>query len=88
MKKMPSTVEKVKQKIMELKGEEVNLYINRGRRKISSVRARIENVYSSVFTVKTLSTDFDAISTYSYNDVLCGEVKIKLEKKNENLLNI
>ena len=86
MKKMPSTIEDIKQKIITLKGEEVNLYINRGRKKISTVRARIEDVYSSVFTVKALSTDFDAISTYSFNDVLCGEVKIKIEKKNENLL--
>lgn len=86
MKKMPNTVDDIKQKILKLKGEEVNLYINRGRKKISTIRARIEDVYSSVFTVKTLSTDFDAISTYSFNDVLCGEVKIKIEKKNENLL--
>ena len=86
MKKMPNTVDDIKQKILNLKGEEVNLYINRGRKKISTIRARIEDVYSSVFTVKTLSTDFDAISTYSFNDVLCGEVKIKIEKKNENLL--
>jgi len=86
MKKMPNTIDDIKQKILNLKGEEVNLYINRGRKKISTIRARIEDVYSSVFTVKTLSTDFDAISTYSFNDVLCGEVKIKIEKKNENLL--
>ena len=77
MKKMPLTVEDIKKKIIELKGKEVNLYINRGRRKISSYRARIENVYASVFTVKACSLDLDAISTYSYNDILCGEVKIE-----------
>ena len=86
MKKMPDTIDNIKKKIIELKGEEVHLYINRGRRKVSLIRARIENVYSSVFTVKTLSADFDVISTYSFNDVLCGEVKIKREKKNEKLL--
>ena len=75
MKKMPLTVEDIKKKIVELKGKEVNLYINRGRRKISSYRARIENVYASVFTVKQCENS-DAVASYSYNDILCGEVKI------------
>lgn len=76
MKKMPNTVENIKQKIMELKGKEVSLHINRGRRKVSSLKARIENVYASVFTVKSCSVDIESIFTYSYNDILCGEVKI------------
>lgn len=73
MKKMPNTVDNIKQQILELKGKEVNLDINRGRRKVSSYRARIENVYASVFTVRSNSME---IFTYSYNDILCGEVKI------------
>lgn len=76
MKKMPTTVDNIKQRIIELKGKEVNLYINRGRRKVSSFRARIENVYASVFTVIPCSVNVDNVSTYSYNDILCGEVKI------------
>jgi len=76
MKKKPNTVDNIKQKILSLKGTEVNLYINRGRRKVSSYRARIEDVYASVFTVKSCSLDIDSIYTYSYNDILCGEVKI------------
>ncbi len=75
MKKMPNTVENIKKKILELKGKEVDLYINRGRRKVASMRARIENCYASVFTVKTLE---QAVATYSYNDILCGEVKISI----------
>lgn len=76
MKKMPDTIENIKKKITDLKGHEVNLYINRGRRKVSSYRARIEDIYSSVFTVKSCSKELEAIFTYSYNDILCGEVKI------------
>lgn len=73
---MPNTVENIKQKILELKGKEVDLKINRGRRKVSSIRARIEDVYTSVFTVKSCPLDSGSIFTYSYNDILCGEVKI------------
>ena len=76
MKKKPDTIENIKQKILELKGKEVNLHINRGRRKVSSYRARIEDVYASVFTVRACSVDLESIFTYSYNDILCGEVKI------------
>ena len=65
-----------KKQILELKGKEVNLYINRGRRKISSYRARIENIYASVFTVQPCSIDKTGTNTYSYNDILCGDVKI------------
>ena len=75
MKRKPNTVENIKQKILELKGKEVDFHINRGRRKVSNYRARIEDVYSSVFTAKGT----DATYTYSYNDILCGEVKISNE---------
>ena len=76
MKKMPNTVENIKKEILSLKGKEVKLDINRGRRKVSSYRARIEDVYASVFTVRSCSLDLESIFTYSYNDILCGEVKI------------
>lgn len=76
MKKMPNTVDNIKNQILALKGKEVSLDINRGRRKVSSLRARIENVYASVFTVRSCSVELESIYTYSYNDILCGEVKI------------
>lgn len=76
MKKMPDTIENIKKKIEDLKGQEIELYINRGRRKISQYKARIEDCYSSVFTVKSCAVDMNGIFTYSYNDILCGEVKI------------
>lgn len=72
---MPNTVDNIKQKILALKGKEVKLDVNRGRRKVSSYRAVVEDVYNSVFTVKSLM-DINSIITYSYNDILCGEVKI------------
>lgn len=80
MKKMPNTVENIKQQIVNLKGQEVNLYINRGRRKVSTMRARIENIYASVFTVKSIEQELENTFTYSYNDILCGEVKITNQK--------
>ena len=80
MKKMPNTVDNIKQKIMKLKGQVVDLHINRGRRKVSTYRARIENVYASVFTVKSLNVE-ENINTYSYKDLLWVDVKINNENK-------
>ena len=76
MKKKPANIDEIKRQILALKGSEVQLYINRGRRRVSNYRARIENVYPSVFTVRSNQETSDNIATYSYNDVLCGEVKI------------
>ncbi len=80
MKKIPNTLDDIKQRILDLKGKEVELYINRGRRRIKEFRATIEDVYSSVFTVKSM-VEIDTMFTYSYNDILCGDVKITNDKE-------
>ena len=79
MKRVPNTIKNIKQKILKLQGKEIKLFINRGRRNISTYRARIENIYASVFTVKTCSMENEVVNTYSYNDILCGEVQILKE---------
>lgn len=76
MKRKNLTINDIKDKILELKGQEVKMYVNRGRRKIFKFDAVIENVYNSVFTVKNLQQALTMTHTYSYNDILCGEVKI------------
>lgn len=76
MKRNNLTVNDIKSKILELKGQEVKMYVNRGRRKIFKFDAVIEDVYNSVFTVKNLEQALTMTHTYSYNDILCGEVKI------------
>ncbi len=75
MRKMITTLDDIKQAVSLLKGEQVELYINRGRRKVLKFKGIVDNVYTSVFTVKDkiVST---LTHTYSYSDVLCGEVKI------------
>lgn len=74
MKRNIITIEDIKQSVLRLKGEQVKLYINRGRRKILKFQGVVDNVYSSVFTVKQQVGA--ATYTYSYSDILCGEVKI------------
>ena len=65
----------VKQKVMGLKGKDINLAVNKGRNKIVKLRAIITEVYPSMFVITpTTEVDLDRKS-YSYNDILCGDVK-------------
>lgn len=67
----------IKNKILEIKGKEIDISINRGRKKIDSYNGKIENIYPSVFTVKIIDGDSLKNVTCSYSDVLCGDVKIE-----------
>ena len=66
----------IKQRINDLKGNEIYLSVNRGRKKIDKLQGFIENTYPSVFT---FLTDGNARETFSYFDVLCGLVAIEKE---------
>ena len=71
-----TTVEDIKQKINALKGVCVIFEVNRGRRKIDSFEAVVIDLYPSIFTVEAYNKQFNKNKTFSYLDVLCGDVKI------------
>jgi uncharacterized protein Veg len=71
MRKIVYGLDEIKKKINELKGRNVQMSINRGRKKIEFVSATIKDVYPSVFTIKT---DDEKLQTFSYFDVMCGNV--------------
>ena len=73
MRKMPNEITDIKEQIMRLKGERIDLEVNTGRKKIKTFSGSIQSVYPSVFTF--LDTEGNT-KTYSYSDVLCGDVKI------------
>ena len=66
----------VKKKIQALKGQAVEMSINRGRKKIDIVHATVKDVYPSVFTVK-IENARQPLQTFSYFDILCGNVIIQ-----------
>lgn len=71
MRKAGLNLEDVKSKIKNLKGREVEININRGRKKFDTLSGIIKDVYPSVFTVENEALQ---IQTFSYYDVLCGNV--------------
>ncbi len=76
MKRNGVSLQEIKNKIRELKGINIFMAINRGRKKIDRFNAVIDNIYPSVFTVKVNSINQQNIQTFSYFDVMCGDVEI------------
>ena len=70
---------KIKQEIEMLKGNSVELKINRGRKKIDTVIGVVDNIYPSVFTI-VAEGQLQKIQTFSYFDVLCGNVVFKSQQ--------
>ena len=71
MRKINYGLDEIKLKISNLKGQNVKMSINRKRKKIESLTAIIKDVYPSVFTIKTSD---EKLQTFSYFDVMCGNV--------------
>jgi uncharacterized protein Veg len=76
MKRNSISLEEVKNRIKDLKGANIFMAINRGRKKIEKFNAIIDNIYPSVFTVKVDTLNQQCVQTFSYFDVLCGDVEI------------
>lgn len=71
MRKIIYGLDDIKVKISSMKGQSVKMKINRGRKRIENVTATIKDVYPSVFTI---TTSDEKLQTFSYFDVLCGNV--------------
>lgn len=70
-----NSLSQVKEQILALKGKNIQMKVNKGRNKIVSLTAIIDQVYPSMFVISpTCRVDLDRKS-YSYNDVLCGDIK-------------
>ena len=77
MRRKTISLEEVKNRIRELKGQYISMAINRGRKKIDYFNAIIDNIYPSGFTVKVNAVNQLDTQTFSYFDVLCGDVEIE-----------
>lgn len=74
MRKNNVDMEEIKRKIALLKGKLIYLTINKGRNRIVKLNAYIDQVYPSMFIIKpNEKVDLDRMS-YSYSDVLCGDI--------------
>ncbi len=73
---MKRNIVEVKTLLEDLVGKNVDLVVNKGRKKLIKFNAKIENVYPSMFVISpNENVDLDRFS-YSFNDVMCGDIKI------------
>jgi uncharacterized protein Veg len=73
---MKRNIVEVKALLEDLVGKNVDLVVNKGRKKLIKFNAKIENVYPSMFVISpNENVDLDRFS-YSFNDVMCGDIKI------------
>lgn len=74
-KKNNLSLEEIKRKLNEIKGKQVKLEVNKGRKKFEYYSGMVENLYPSVFTVNIFNEN-KGIQSFSYSEVLCGNVVI------------
>ncbi len=77
MRKNMLTLSEIKEKIFDIKGKNIDVSINKGRKRIVNYSGIVENTYPSVFTIKIFNDSNLKNVTCSYSDVLCGYVKIQ-----------
>ena len=72
---MANSILAVKEQIRNMYGKEVNCIINKGRNKLVKVNVRIDQVYPSMFVIVPLEEVSLDRKSFSYNDVMCGDIK-------------
>ena len=77
MRKIKMEMEAVKVQITALKNNRVTMYINKGRKRIIKLDGTVIDVYPSVFTVKIEGSKSLDIQSYSFSDVLTGDVRLE-----------
>jgi len=78
MRKKSQSLDIIKDKIVALAGKTINMRVCRGRKQIKKYTGVIENTFPSVFVVRIQNTaSIPPCLSYSYNDVLCGEVQVE-----------
>lgn len=72
-------ISSVKNAIKSVKGEEVSVKVNLGRNKFVVYEGVLTSVYPSLFTV-TPNGEFKGKTSFSYAELMCGNVKLKPKK--------
>ena len=59
MRQRATSVEEVKRKIAELKGKDLSVAVNRGRKKVTRMSGVIVDLFPSVFTFRAAAGDLE-----------------------------
>lgn len=76
MRKRAVSVEEVKRTIGNLRGSNLKISVNKGRKRILKYDGEIAELYPAVFTLKITSDKNVDLLSFSYSDVICGDIKL------------
>lgn len=74
MRARARSVEEVKKSIEGMRGRALSVAVNKGRKKTLHIKGVIEDLFPSVFTLRAASGDK---VSFSYSDVICGEIVLE-----------
>ena len=77
MRPRATSLEEVKKSIAELKGKQLSVSVNKGRKKTVKLSGVIADMFPSVFTFRAAAGE---LGSFSYSDVICGEIKLVSQK--------
>ena len=77
MIKTTSSLSQVKEIIGKMNLKQVEVTLNLGRNKYVRFKGVLSGVYPALFTVRPFDKTFTGKTSYSYNEYLCGKVRLK-----------
>lgn len=74
MRQRTLDINEVKRSIAALKGKDLSVSVNKGRKKILNMDGVIVDIFPSVFTFRAVAGE---LVSFSYSDVICGDIVFK-----------
>ena len=78
MIRQTSDIARVKRRIQDYFSKQVDVTVNLGRNKVLRYCGQVTGVYPALFTVRPDDKNFLGKTSYSYAEVLCGSITVKL----------
>lgn len=77
MRKCTADIEEVKSGVAALVGQRLKVSVNKGRKRVIRYDGEIAGVYPGVFVLNVEPVKGVRRLSFSYGDVICGDVKLK-----------
>ncbi len=80
MIKPAKNLNRVKEEIKNFYKQDVFVHVNLGRNKTAEFTGKLTGVYPALFTVLPDDKNYRGKTSYSYSEILCGNVQICARK--------
>lgn len=77
MIKAPKNIRSIREEIADFYGKSVHVHVDMGRNRTADYTGKLTGLYPALFTVTPDDKNYRGKTSYSYSEILCGEVKIR-----------